>query len=166
MSTNLISIILLMFSFLFLGNYGIHIYYKNKRKLLFAEIGNQKFIEIKNVNAKIYTKSKVSVSWQFFMSDIILIENTLLILLRNYNLKGLINQNQSIIQFTKTVNAKKMNGVGKVYIIEKKEFIENKIQIYSEQNLIVNAKFEILLDFKNRTKESNIVKEYINENLD
>ena len=72
---------------------------------------------------------------------------TLLILLRNYNLKGLINQNQSIIQFTKTVNAKKMNGVGKVYIIEKKEFIENKIQIYSEQNLIVNAKFEILLDF-------------------
>lgn len=79
-----------MISFLIFGNYGFHLYYKNKRRLLYKRIGNQNFVEIKNVRTEICAKSKLSFSWQLFMSDIILFENTLLILLRNYTLKNLI----------------------------------------------------------------------------
>jgi len=154
-----------MISFLIFGNYGFHLYYKNKRKLLFKRIGNQNFVEIKNVRTEICAKSKFSFSWQLFMSDIILFENTLLILLRNYNLKGLINQNQSIIQISKSRNTEKLDGVGRIYILENNEFNGEKIKINSTQYLMTKAEFEVDLDFKNKLDELKVVTEFMNDKL-
>jgi hypothetical protein len=154
-----------MISFLIFGNYGFHLYYKNKRRLLYKRIGNQNFVEIKNVRTEICAKSKLSFSWQLFMSDIILFENTLLILLRNYTLKNLINQNLSIIQISKNRNAEKLDGVGRIYILENKKFIGGKIKINSTQILMIKAEFEVDLDFNDKLDELKVVTEFINDKL-
>ncbi|MEN2412926.1 hypothetical protein [Flavobacterium mesophilum] len=99
------------------------------------------------------------------MSDIILFENTLLILLRNYNLKGLINQNQSIIQISKSRNTEKLDGVGRIYILENNEFNGEKIKINSTQYLMTKAEFEVDLDFKNKLDELKVVTEFMNDKL-
>jgi hypothetical protein len=153
--------LLLMLSFLFLSNYGIHSYYKRQRKLLFAQIGDQKYIEIKNVDTTIYNKSKLALSMNFFMADVILVEHTLLILLQDH----LMGLNQSILQFSKNIQAKKMNGVGTVWVIEKKEYKLNKINISFKSKGIVTATTEISLGFKNRT-ELNIAREFLNEHFE
>ena len=153
--------LLLMLSFLFLSNYGIHSYYKRQRKLLFAEIGDRNFIHIKNVDTTIHNKSKVALSMQFLMSDVILFDHTVLILLRSH----VMNLNQSILQFSKNLEAKKMSGVGAMWAIEKKAYILNKINISFKHNGIVTTTTEISLGFKNRT-ELNLAREFMNENFE
>lgn len=162
MNYDLLIPIVLMLSLVIFGNYGIHLYYKYKRKLLFSRIGNQNFAEAKNIRTEIYAQSKLSASWQFFRSDIILFENKLLILLRN----GLINMNQPIIQISKNEKAEKLDGVTKIYVLQKKEYFETKIKINSTQVLLVKADFEINLDFKDKLEELKIVQEFINDKLE
>ncbi len=150
-----------MFSFLIFGNYGIHLYFKNKRKLLFKEIGNQKYIEIKSINTEIYATSKLSASWQLFVSDIVLFDDKLLIILK----KKIFNMNQSIIQISKNEHTNKLNGVSKVYLLEKNESTGSKIKIKSSQYLITKANFEINLNFKDNFNELKVVSEFINDKL-
>jgi hypothetical protein len=160
MSTNLFICISFMFSFLIFGNYAIHLYFKNKRKLLFKSIGNQNFVEIKTINTEIFATSNLSLSWALFVSDIIIFDDKLLILLR----KKIFNMNQSIIQISKKEHKEKLDGVSKVYLLEKIDFSGNKIKIKSTQYVMMKANFEIKLDFKENLKEQEAVAEFINNN--
>ncbi len=161
MISSIITTILFMFSFLIFSRYLIHLYYKSRRKLLFNQIGGKDFIEIKNIPTEIYSKTKTSFSWKDYTSNIILLDDALLILLRNSILNGLITQNQSIIQISKTENNRKQPGVERVYFIEKKEFRGNKICFHSSQKVIVTAKIEITLNFKENIEQLDNVKKYV-----
>lgn len=161
MNINLIIILSFMLSFLIFGNYGIHLYFKNKRKLLFKKIGHQKFLEIKNIETEIYAAGKLSSSFQLFTCDVILFDEKLLIILR----KKIFNMQQSIIQIAKNEYTEKLDGVSKVYLLEKYETSERKIKIKATQHLIVKAHFEINLNFKDNLNELKTVSEFINEKL-
>lgn len=150
-----------MFSSVFFGNYGIHLYFKNKRKQLYKRIGNQKFIQVKNINTEICATNKLSASWQLFYSDIILFDDKLLVILR----KKIFNMNQPIIQISKNSHTEKLDGVSRIYLLEKNESLGNKIKIKSSQYLITKTNFEINLDFNEKMDELNIVSEFINNNL-
>lgn len=160
---SIIKLFLPFILFFIIGNYGIHLYFKQKRTSFFKNIGNRKFREYLNLKTVINATSKISFSLQSFRADVVLFENSLYVLLKNSNLKGLINQNQSILQISRNENIEKFEGISKVYFLEKYEINNNKIKIFSTQNLIVSAKFEIIIDFKDRLEELKIVKNYLSE---
>jgi hypothetical protein len=160
---SIIKLFLPFILFFIIGNYGIHLYFKQKRALFFKNIGNRKFREYLNLKTVINATSKISFSLQSFRADVVLFENSLYVLLKNSNLKGLINQNQSILQISRNENIGKFEGISKVYFLEKYEINNNKIKIFSTQNLIVSAKFEIIIDFKDRLEELKIVENYLSE---
>jgi hypothetical protein len=165
MAPDIFITIAFMLAFVVFGNYGIHLYFKNKRKLLVNRIGGQKFVEVKNIRTEIYAKSKLSISWELFRSDIILFENSLLILLSKQGLNGLINQNQSIIQINKNERAEKLDGVERVYVLQNIEYIGTKIKLSYTQHLILKGKCEIKLDFKDTPDELKTVAEFIDSQL-
>lgn len=152
----------LMFLFMIIVNYGIHLYYKNKRKTFFEIIGKQNFIEIKNVETGITAKSKVSWSYKYFVSDVVIYENSIFLLLRNYVLYGLINQNQPIIQVSGVANPIQIDGVGRMYQLQKMECKEYEIRMFSEQNRIINATFIITLDLENKHEYIELIKSTLN----
>jgi hypothetical protein len=162
MNNNLIIGLSVMLVFAIVVNYRFYVFYKNSRKLLFDRIGNQKIIKFENVKAKFYLTNGFSSRWNFFATDIVLFENALLILTRNYRL----GRNQAIVQISKSIDKKKIAGVETVFPLEKIEIFENKIRIYSFRKLLVNAKVEITLNFEDRIEDLNFIEKYINENLD
>jgi hypothetical protein len=162
MNNNLIIGLSVMLVFAIVVNYRFYVFYKNSRKLLFNRIGNQKIIKFENVKTKFYLTNGFSSRWNFFAPDIVFFENTLLILTRNYRL-GL---NQAIVQISKCIDKKKIDGVETVFALEKMEVFENKIRIYSFRKLLVNAKVEITLNFEDRIEDLNFIEKYINEILE
>ena len=160
---NLIKLFLLLILFFMIGNFGIHLYFKQKRTLFFKSIGNIKFRECLNLKNVLNATSKISFSWQSFRAEIILYENSLFVLLRNSNFKGFINQNQSILQISGNKNIEKFEGVSKVYFLEKYQINQNELKLFSTQNLIISAKFEIIIDFKDRLEELKIVENYLSK---
>ncbi|MFD2910124.1 hypothetical protein ACFSX9_15445 [Flavobacterium ardleyense] len=157
MSTNLISMLILLIPLGILGNYGVHLYFKNKRKLLFKSIGEKLFVEIKNIDVEMYATNKLGVSSKFFNSDIILFENTLLLLLRN----KIINTNSSIMQLSKSDDFDKLEGVGNRFTIGKKEYLTNKIKLISTRYSSPTIVFEVNLEFKAQLEELQVVKEFL-----
>ncbi len=162
---NIILIILVILFLIIIGNYSFYLYYRYRRNLVFNEIVNKNFVEIKNLKTDIYAKSKLSISWQLGMVDIILFDNRLLILFKNYFLNKFINMNLAVIQISKNENTRKLEGVSKLYIFQKNENIGTKLKIYTKQIFILKSYLEIDIDFKDKLEELKIVTKFINEEL-
>ena len=163
MSLNCVIIIVVLLSISVIGNYGFHLYYNNKRKQIFNKIGDTKYIQIKGIETEISAKNKFS--WQLYMADIILFDDKLLILFRNYFFHKFINMNLAVIQISKNEYAQKLNGVKKVYFLETKDCIGTKIKIKANPLLLIKSSLEINLDFKNRLEELKVVNKFIEEEL-
>ncbi|NHN24725.1 hypothetical protein FIA58_003465 [Flavobacterium jejuense] len=148
-----------------IGNFGFHFYYKNKRVLLFNEIGNRDYVEIKNIETEIYSSNKMSVTTKFYISEIILFEGNLFILLKKSFFGDLIIKNYPIIQISRNENSKKYDGVLRKHVLKKSEFVNTKIRFYTNHQIPIKLTTELELNFANKNKELKIVTEFINEKL-
>lgn len=158
------SIILCFILMLFLGfiiNYGIHLYYKMKRTVFFKAIGEADFIEIKDIDTEILGKSNFGWSCKYYKSDIIVYEGSFYLLLRNYNMDGLINQFQAIVQISVDESVLQTNGVDKFFRIDKSEVCKSNIKVYSEQIRVVKSMFTIALDFEDKPDDLDLIKSFL-----
>ena len=161
----MVKIGIIFFAIFIIGNFAINYFYKNKRKQLLDAIGSKDFIQIKNIKTEIYSKGILSVSWRIFISEIILFEDNLFVMLKNSNLGGIITQYQPIIQISRSENSKTYDGVLRNQVLENVEFINTKVRLYSTQQTPIKFSTEIELNFRKKNEELKIVTEFIKEKL-
>jgi len=116
-----------MFLFFLFGNYGIHLFFKNRKQKLILSLKDSDYKIIYKVKTYVTGKSKISYSWRKMRSDLILMEKNLIIIPYNYNLRGLIKQYQPILQYSFDSNYKNYSGVSWLMLVDSVEKKDNKI---------------------------------------
>ncbi|MES2139399.1 MAG: hypothetical protein V4511_06800 [Bacteroidota bacterium] len=141
--------ILILTLFLFGGNYCFHYYFKKKREQLFKDLHDKEVEYIENVKTKIVGFSAFSFSNRIYTSDVILVNNNIVIILHNYFL--LIKRNQSLLQLAINRKERKLNGVtSSLKFIKNIQVLNDKIKISLNDSRTITAEQSVELDFADR----------------
>ncbi len=117
--------------------------------------------------------SKTKLSWNghfsfggsLFLSDIILIENQIVLFFKVKMFKLITVEQNSLQLSEKDTNSKKYDGIDNHYFIDKKESINTKVKYefsYKNKANGLNVKSTLLLDFKERNEDKKLVFNYLN----
>lgn len=112
---------LVMLLIIFIINYSFHLFYNAKYKQLLLEIGDNKFVLIKDIATHTKSIGYLSLRWRETISDLILVNGDVLIISHNSTLGGLIKQKQHIIQLVSTWKKNKYNSVSSLHFVKEKK---------------------------------------------
>lgn len=143
-----ITIVVFMISFVIIGNYGIHLFFKIKRQKVFADLKDIEYDYFENLKTYIEGKSRISYSWRVMSSDVIMYENNIIIIPYIKRFKRGLKQYQPILQYSFDSDSKKLDGITSHNNSSQMKIDDGRVFLNSTlTDKVLNAKTELELDF-------------------
>jgi len=148
-----------LLSFFIIGNYLIHKYYKSQHDKILSQIEKEKHQIFKNL--------KLTQSWntgfRINTSDLIFVNNQIIVLIYNSNLNGLIRQAQPAILFYTKISEKSIDGISEKNKIDAIFSTTNGIKITTKIDALLNQK-KISFTFETDQNNQKRINDYLTEN--